>query len=176
MAAPKGNKYAEGNEGGRPTLYKKEYAELAYNYTILGATDEILAKFFEVSIQTIHNWKHEHEEFLDSLKKGKEIADMTIASRLFERAKGVMIKRQQAFKVKSTEYSKDGKKLMDYEDIKVVDVMQEEPPDTTAIIFWLKNRAPQQWRDKVENKLSFEGQVQPIIQFSGESNEDNPES
>jgi len=165
MGAKIGNQNALGNEGGRPTLYKEEYAELAYNYTLLGATDAILAKFFNVSEQTINNWKNEHIEFFEALKKGKEYADMNIAGRLFERAKGVVIKTQQAFKFKTTEYNEQGKKVRDYEDVQIVDLEQEQPPDTTAIIFWLKNRNPEYWRDKVENKVTLSGGITPIIEF-----------
>ncbi|WP_300485812.1 hypothetical protein [Methylobacter sp.] len=43
--------------GGRPTAYKPEYAEQAYNYSLLGATDKQLAEFFRVSVRTINAWK-----------------------------------------------------------------------------------------------------------------------
>ena len=68
---------------GRPTEYKPEYDEQAYNYCLLGATDKQLATFFDVSEQTINAWKHKHPSFLESLRRGKEIADARVAQALF---------------------------------------------------------------------------------------------
>ena len=55
---------------GRPTLYKPEYAEQAYKLCQLGATDIELAKFFNVSLDTIHEWSNVNEEFSESRKVG----------------------------------------------------------------------------------------------------------
>ena len=41
---------------GQPTSYKPEYVELAHNYCLLGATNEVLAGFFGVTRRTIQNW------------------------------------------------------------------------------------------------------------------------
>ena len=60
---------------GRPTKYKEEYNVQAYKLTLLGATDKELADFFEVSYDTIQEWKRIHEAFSYSLKEGKQIAD-----------------------------------------------------------------------------------------------------
>ena len=54
--------------GGRPSKYKKEYAEQAYKFCLLGATDARLGEFFGVSEQTINAWKDAHPEFLESIK------------------------------------------------------------------------------------------------------------
>lgn len=122
--------------GGRPTKFKPEYCELAYNYCLLGATDAKLAQFFDVSEQTINTWKSEHPQFLESLKKGKEQADAIVAQSLFKRATG---------------YEHDAVKIFnDQGSPMVVDYVERFPPDTTAAIFWLKNRQPALWRDKQE--------------------------
>lgn len=57
MSAPLGNDYATENEGGRPTKYKEEYTAQARKLCLLGHTDKDLADFFEVTFQTINNWK-----------------------------------------------------------------------------------------------------------------------
>jgi hypothetical protein len=41
---------------GQPTKYKPEYDELAHSYCLLGATNEVLAGFFDVAPRTIDNW------------------------------------------------------------------------------------------------------------------------
>ncbi len=48
---------------------------LAYKLALLGSTDDELADFFRVRVSTIHNWKKKHNEFLDALKRGKDVAD-----------------------------------------------------------------------------------------------------
>ena len=135
---------------GRPSKYKEEYNEQAYKLCLLGATDAKLADFFDVTEQTINNWKIEFPEFFESLKKGKVIADATIAEGLYNRAKGAVINVQQAIKLKDSQFNSEGRKISEEERIEVVDLIQEVPPDTAAGIFWLKNRNPEMWRDKRE--------------------------
>jgi hypothetical protein len=129
----------------RPTAYKPEYAEQARKLCELGATDKDLAEFFKVKYRTIQNWKIDHEEFLHSLKLGKDIPDQNVERSLYQRATG---------------YSHPDT------DIKVVDgkivrteVTKHYPPDTTAMIFWLKNRKPKDWRDKQEVELQVNGSL-----------------
>ncbi len=123
-------------KAGRPTKYKPEYAELAYKFCLLGATDKDLARFFEVEEKTVNNWKEEYPEFLQSLKAGKEQADAEIAQKLYHRAKG---------------YEHEEDKIFQYEgEPVIVPTTKHYPPDTTAAIFWLKNRQPQKWRDRQE--------------------------
>jgi hypothetical protein len=121
---------------GAPTSYKEEYAVLGYNYCLLGATDEDLARYFEVGHATISNWKNKHPKFLEALKKGKAEADAVVAEKLYHRAKGYSHPEDKIF-------NNNGTPL-------VVPTIKHYPPDTTAAIFWLKNRQPDQWRDKRE--------------------------
>lgn len=121
---------------GRPTKYKEEYAKQAYKLCLLGSTDEDMADFFEVSKSTINNWKHDYPEFLDSIKRGKISADATVASRLYKRAIGYEHDEDKIF-------NNQGEPL-------IVPTKKHVQPDTTAAIFWLKNRQPKMWRDKQE--------------------------
>jgi hypothetical protein len=137
MPAEKGNKYAAGNKGGgRKERYKEEYAQMAYNYCLLGAIDEQLAGFFGVTEKTINEWKKIHEEFGLALKKGKDEADAVIAQKLFHRAKGYEHPEDKIF-------NDNGSPM-------IVPTIKHYPPDTTAAIFWLKNRQPAKWRDRQE--------------------------
>ena len=115
---------------GRPTDYKPEYNEQAYKLSLLGHTDKDLAVFFEVAESTINNWKLDYPEFLESIKNGKENADAKVAESLYRRATG---------QVKVTEETESEKGLYV--------TTKELPPDTTAAIFWLKNRQRQNWTD-----------------------------
>lgn len=120
--------------GGRPSKYKPEFVGQAEKLCKLGATDAEMADFFQVTISTISLWKVKHAEFSEALKLGKEVADRRVEEALYNRALG---------------YSHEDT------DIRVVDgaimetpMIKHYPPDTTAAIFWLKNRRPDEWRDK----------------------------
>jgi transcriptional regulator with XRE-family HTH domain len=144
MSALEGNQYAAGNDGGRPTKYKDEYPDQAYKLCLLGHTDAELAEFFEVAESTINEWKSKHEEFSESIKKGKAIADAEVAVSLYKRATG---------------YSHPDVHFSSYEGkVTKTDYVKQYPPDPTAAIFWLKNRQAKLWRDKQEINLS--GRVQ----------------
>jgi hypothetical protein len=84
-----GNDYSVGNPGGgRPEEYMPEYAEQAYKLCLLGASDAVLADFFEVSEMTINNWKKRYDDFYLSLREGKTQADANVAKSLYHRALG----------------------------------------------------------------------------------------
>lgn len=124
----------------RPSSYKPEFAEQAGKLCSLGATDEDLADFFKVHIRTISNWKGQYREFLQALKVGKDEADDRVERSLYQRANG---------------YTSDAVKIfMPAGASKPVYAPYREhvPPDTTAMIFWLKNRRPDLWRDRVQNE------------------------
>jgi transposase-like protein len=135
-------------ELGRPTKYKEEYNEQAYKLCLLGHTDEELASFFEIATSTLYEWKLEYPDFSEAIKKGKEIADMDVAEKLLDKAMGATTVKQTAIKMKDTIYNSEGRKISEEERIEVVDLMTKEAPDTTALIFWLKNRKSTAWRDK----------------------------
>lgn len=125
---------------GRPTKYKEEYVTTAKALAKLGATNQEMAEAFNVSLSTFNLWKVQHADFSDAIKLGKEVADTRVEDALYNRAMG---------------YSHEDT------DIRVVDgavvmtpIIKNYPPDTTAAIFWLKNRKPQEWRDKREHELS----------------------
>lgn len=125
---------------GRPSKYKPEFAKEAAKLCALGATDAQLADFFEVSVSTVNLWKVQHPAFSESIKVPKAQADERVEQSLFRRAMG---------------YEHDEV------DIRVIDhalvqtpIRKYYPPDSTAMIFWLKNRKPGEWRDKQEHEHS----------------------
>ena len=73
---------------GQPTLYKPDYCELAHNYCLLGATNQVLAGFFRVAPRTVDNWIATHPDFADAVYRGRAVADAVVGRALFERAKG----------------------------------------------------------------------------------------
>lgn len=126
----------EGNKGGRPTKFRPEFIVQAAKLAALGATDREVAEFFDVDERTLNRWKHQHQEFCQSLKVGKEAADERVEQSLYRRAIG---------------YTQDDTHFSSYEGVVTqTPYVKQVPPDTTAAIFWLKNRKPAEWRDKQE--------------------------
>lgn len=138
----------------RPSKYKPEFCKQALKLCRLGATDKELADFFEVNEDTINEWKKVHAEFSESLKGGKAAADAEVADKLFKRATG---------------YEHDAVKIVANANTgqeHIVNYTERYAPDTTAAIFWLKNRRPDLWRDKTEQQVSGHltiGKVQRTI-------------
>jgi hypothetical protein len=130
---------------GRPTKYKPEYDNMAYLHCRkAGAKDSDLAELFNVAESTLNDWKLAHSSFRESLKKGKDEFDTdSVESALLNRALGC--------KVRETRISGGGD---DDQAPAAVETVKELPPDPTACIFWLKNRNPERWRDKVEHEQS----------------------
>ncbi len=124
-----------GRKKGQPTAYRTEYAEQARLLCSEGFTDKKLAAFFKITEQTVNNWKRAHPEFFESIKAGKDDYDTSLV--------------EASLRHRATGYEHPD------EDIRVVNgelvrtaIVKRYPPDTTAAIFWLKNRNPGRWRDK----------------------------
>lgn len=101
---------------------------------LLGATDTDLARALGVSVATISNWKNQHPEFLEALKEGKDFADAKVAMSLYRRATG---------------YTVPDVHVSNYQgQVTLTPIKKHYPPDPTSMIFWLKNRRPDFWRDK----------------------------
>lgn len=117
----------------RPSKFKPEFIAQAEKLCKLGATDMELADFFDVEVRTLYRWKADNEAFCQALKSGKDEADDRVERSLYARANG---------------YEHDEV------DIRVVagaivqtPIRKYYPPDTTAAIFWLKNRRADKWRE-----------------------------
>lgn len=121
--------------GGRPSKYDPVFAKQAEKLALLGATDQEIADFFEVTERTINRWKHDHEEFCQALKAGKDVADDRVERSLYQRAVGY---EQEEVKI----FMPAGK-----DDPVYAPYRAKIAPDVTAAIFWLKNRRSEEWRD-----------------------------
>ena len=102
-----------------------------------GLTDEQIAKNIRINRTTLYDWKKKEINIADALKKGKEVIDFEVENALLKKALGYTIT------LKKQKVTKDGDVVDTTEEVHV-------PPDTTAQIFWLKNRKPNNWKDRVE--------------------------
>lgn len=114
-----------------------------------GLVDAQIAKNMGVGEATLYNYKNKYPEIREALRKGKEVVDIEVENALFKKAIGYNVPVQKAFKVKDIIYE-NGKKVRETEHIEYAEEEIHVPADTTAQIFWLKNRKKAQWRDKVE--------------------------
>lgn len=132
-----------------------------------GLTDEQIAHNIGITISTLYAWKQKYSEISEALKKGKEIVDVLVENALLKRALGY------DYEEVSEKY--EGGVLTER---KVT--IKHVAPDTTAQIFWMKNRKPDDWRSKpvAEEKWdgteengfieALKGQAADIIKEAGE--------
>ena len=138
------------NPVGRPSEYNnKKHPDWAYQLACEGKIDREIAAEFEISISTLTVWKNKYPELLASIKNGKAQADQEVVKSLFKRACGYDITEQKALVVGNGPHAH----------VETVTVTKHIPSDTTAGIFWLKNRIPSEWRDKVEQDLTHSGNI-----------------
>lgn len=100
-----------------------------------GLIDEQIAHNMGITTKTLYEWKNKYGEISEALKKGKEVIDRQVENALLKRALG--------YKCDEVIYERG-------EEVKRV--TKEVAPDTTAQIFWLKNRKPVEWRDKIDQQ------------------------
>jgi len=120
----------------RTSKLKPDEVKYAESLALLGATDADLARAFGVDVKTIRRWIKAKGEFAEAAARGKLRADATVGERLFERAKGYAHEDTHFSSFQGT--------------ITETPYVKHYPPDTRAIIFWLKNRRPDLWREKPE--------------------------
>lgn len=115
-----------------------------------GLTDEDIAKKIGIGTTTLYRWKKDKREIRESLKKGKEIVDFEVENALLKRALGFKIKRTVQ------KVTKDGDVVNTTEEVYYA-------PDTTAQIFWLKNRKPDVWREKQDKQSEDYSKVDELL-------------
>ena len=136
MAKSKANEWLE-----------KDKLTLLEGWARNGLTDEQIANNIGISRSTLFEWRKNNQDISNALKKGKEVVDIEVENALLKRALGYTIT------LKEQKVDKDGCIHDLQKDVHI-------PADTTAQIFWLKNRKPEKWRDKVE--IEKGGAIQKI--------------
>jgi hypothetical protein len=120
-----------------------------------GLIDKQIAKNMGVAESTLRNWKNNFPEIAEALRKGKEVVDREVENALFKSALGFMQKVKKPVRIREVEYDpKSGKKIRESEKWAQVEEEVYIPPQVTAQIFWLKNRKPDQWREKNDLTLT----------------------
>jgi hypothetical protein len=116
-----------------------------------GSTDEDIYTMLGIGRDTFYKWKREKSEFSEALKRGKDIANGELLNSAFKQSVGYSFYEEVPVKVKRTDYDPEtGKKIEEREEIKIVKILRESAPNPTMNIFMLKNRLPDQYKDKHE--------------------------
>ena len=119
------------NKRGRPCDYRADYhPDITFRLCSLGLTDADLAFAFDVSEVTINNWK-KYKAFASSLKRGKMVADSTVAQSLYRRAVGYERHEKSQIEVMAGEGVRE---------MRNVETIKYFPPDVQACEIWLRNR------------------------------------
>ncbi|MFA5348132.1 MAG: hypothetical protein WC294_08340 [Methanoregula sp.] len=127
--------------GRKPRYDPKRHPRIALSVSRKGKTNPEIAASLGIVESTLHEWRKKYPEFSDALKEGKEEADSRVEASLFQRATGYDLDVEE-----TTEYPDGG--------MQVKRTKKHIAPDTTAQIFWLKNRRPDEWRDKQQQEIT----------------------
>lgn len=123
---------------GRPSKYAKTIVLKILEMASRGCAEQTICAKMKINVDTLHEWKKVHPDFSEALKAAKEISDDEVVETLRSKALGYTRKSVKFW------YDADLKQV-------VKEVYDEYyPPDTTALIFWLKNRQPDRWRERKE--------------------------
>jgi hypothetical protein len=120
-----------------------------------GLIEEQIAKNLGIGVSTLSKYKVEHIELIEALKRGKEVVDVAVENALLKRATGY------SYVEYKTTTNAEGKSS-------TAETTKEVSADTTAQIFWLKNRKPKEWRDRkdIDSNINVTGETSNKIDFS----------
>ena len=122
-----------------------------------GLTQQQIADNLGINVDTLIEYKKKYTDFSEALKKGKEVVDIEVENALLKRALG--------YKYDEVTYENG---------VETKRVTKEVQPDTTAQIFWLKNRKPKNWKDKQNSENTSDDVNNRIIKISDLLNNPQP--
>lgn len=120
--------------------HRAEMLTEARELGISGATNFEAAQHFGVSERTINLWRARDPQFNEAMKIGNDLADDLIERTLYHKARGYTFHSEKIFQ-------HEGKVIR-------VPTVEHAAPDTTAMIFWLKNRRRDRWTDQQNVNLT----------------------
>jgi hypothetical protein len=124
---------------GRPLEYSPELIPVVKDFSDAGLSQEQMAQLLKIATQTLWDWMQKNPDFSDAVKGGKGISDDKVERSLYERALGYSHPEDQIFQFQGSPV--------------IVPTVKHYPPDATSAIFWLKNRRPENWRERLELEI-----------------------
>jgi hypothetical protein len=135
---------------GRHTKYDPDIHPIkAWILAISGKINKEIAAGLRISTKTLHAWCKKYPDFLSAIKGGKEVADAKVEKALYKRAIGYKVPEKKIIQMPDGTVRKEV-------------VEKEIVPDVIAQKFWLTNRLPNDWKDRVDHKIGGEG-GEPIL-------------
>lgn len=134
----------------------KPKLDIIEGWAMNGLTLDDIAHNLGITRQTLNQYKNKHEELKKALDTGREVADIRVENALYKRATGFTRLEQKII----TARTPDGETIP-----QIVNFEKYYPPDVSAITWWLKNRKPDVWRDKIEEAMEI-SEVQDILQIT----------
>ncbi|HOM76853.1 MAG TPA: hypothetical protein PLE88_10085 [Anaerohalosphaeraceae bacterium] len=129
---------------GRKSNYKPDYVKLAYNACSRNGADiAALANLFGVHVDTIYDWMHKQPDFKEAICSGRDLFDT-------EKVERKLVELALGYEYEDIVAEKDEKTGR----VRVKKYKKQLPPNPAAIIFYLKNRQPGRWKDKIDNQVS----------------------
>ena len=129
-----------------------------------GLSDEQIALKMGIGTSTYYRWQEEHREFREALKKGKAPVDIQVENALLKRALGYTSTETIEELTTTGQKDQNGRDIIKEKHVRKV--TREIPPDVGAIVFWLKNRKPKQWRDKQETNVGIDVEdLSPLVEL-----------
>lgn len=150
----KGRLMEEKNPVGRPSGFNEAIKEKIIELAKQGKTNPQIAEIIGVHVRTIENWQGKYPDLLWAVREAKQLADELVEASLFAKCAG---------------YSHKEVKVFQYEgEIITHEIEKHYPPDTQAMMFWLRNRQPDRWREKQDAPQTPEAQ-KLIVVFEDEN-------
>jgi len=144
----------------RQTIYEKEdwanKLDLIKGWARDGLTNNQIAHNMGISKDTFYQYQKKYSDFKEALKTGKEVSDYEVENALYKNATGFHYIEEQV--------TNSGN---------VVEVRKYSKPQTTAMIYWLKNRKPANWRDKPKVNKENRHQTKPLHDMLETLRDDN---
>lgn len=129
-----------------------------------GMTEAQIAAKMGVSMSSLSDWKIRFPEVLEALKRGKAPVDVQVENALLKRALGYrFVETVTEYEMAETGIGEDGNPILEKRVKSVREVTKEVAPDVGAQAFWLKNRRPDRWREKREEKIQVTGADYSLI-------------
>jgi hypothetical protein len=145
------DKNGKKHAGGRPSLYKPEYCDIAKQLCENGATDFVLSDYFRIERRTLERWKANYPQFRLALRLGKDsykdAQNENVRRKLYERAVGYSYGSEKVFQHKG--------------EIVRAKTIEHMPPDVTAADKWLKAH-DDEYRAATAEKGSSDGATDPL--------------
>ena len=133
---------------------EEEKLTLITGWARKGLTDEQISKNMGIAYSTLREWKKKYSALEAALKKGKEVVDYEVESALYKRAIGYEVEEEKIY-IQEIEGKTTKRKEI---------VKKHIPGDTIAQIFWLKNRRPDEWRDRRESMVDMTSDVKLVFE------------